>query len=170
MEEENKEEVSTPKKRGPKKKQENSGSEIGNAIKDALLAVEETKVKPESIRLQEQADEIAQMKRNQLQDLTTPDDQPIGYTWVDSTTEGFQVKSTEAHMMHIQVTKKEHVPRKKDYIESKKVVKVYTNLYTRAILTNRFKEFDAVRILHDPRSETEKDAHSKALAAKSRKK
>lgn len=134
----------------------NIGVHIGNAIKEALISVENGKTKPESIRVQEQVDEIAQMKRNQLQDLSTNERDPIGYDWVKTGKGGVKIKSTEAHFVHVKVSKKEHDPIKKMYEEKSKVLMIYPHLYAGAVLSGRFSPYDKQEIIHDPRTDSQK--------------
>ncbi len=138
------------------------------SLTNALVSAEQKKGKTEDQRRSDQVNKLAELQRQQLEDLQTPEDKPVGYEWIEaSQNPKVKIKSTEKHLMHIQVSKKEHDPIKKTYVENKKLIYVYPSLYANQVIAGKFKEFDNAAIVHDPRTKEQRDS---LVAAQEKKK
>lgn len=64
-----------------------------------------------------------------------------------------EINENEAHLMHIKINQKQHDQANKSYKNSWRTVKINVGQYQQMLIDRSFTTYDAVKILHDPRSE-----------------
>ena len=109
-----------------------------------------------------QQDENAALKRDQLEGVEPP-------MMEASKVSSHKIRKDEAHKMHIETTQKFHKAKTKEYESRKMVIKLHVTQYQQMQMDRALGIYDALRILHDPRSDAQIKAFDKAIEARDNK-